>query len=201
MRMFSLLWAAAIVLSGCRSAPVTYYTLTPGDQAGSVGYGGGGRPVVKAVLVLRPFPMGIDTTQILIRTDDARLRVEESGRWVAPFGEEVTGALVDALRRQYGIVVLESARHGDGVVPRIDLTVRKFDAVEGSSVTLVVDWTVANPAHEQGGALSCQSAFTERAGATVDGVVAAGQAAVLRLARVVGAAIEASASGATPVCQ
>jgi len=201
MRMFPfmcVMLAAAIGLCGCRSAPITYYTLTPWDHTGATA--DGGRPVVKAILVLRAFPAGIDTTQILIRTDDARFRVEESGRWVAPFGEEVTGALVDALRRQYGIIVLESARRNDGPVPRIDLTVRKFDAVEGSSVTLATDWALSNPGHEQGGSLSCQSVFTEPAAATVDGVVEAGQAAVLRLAHVLGAAIEASSAGAMPAC-
>jgi len=191
------------VMCGCRSAPITYYTLTPADRSGATAESG--RPAVKAILVLRSLPVGLDTTQILIRTDDTRFRVEEGGRWVAPLGDELRGALVDALRHQYGIIVLDSSRHNDAPVPRIDLTVRKFDVAEswpttGSSITLAVDWAFSNPGHDSSSSLSCQAEFTQAAAGTVGGVVAAGQAAVLRLSRTLGAAIEASSNGATPIC-
>ena len=201
MRFLSLLGAmlSILALCGCQSAPLTYYTLTPADRGGTTAESG--RPAVKATLVLRSLPAGIDTTQILIRTDDTRLRVEEGGRWVAPLGDELRGALVDALRHQYGIIVLDSVRHNDAPVPRIDLTVRKFDVAEGSSVTLAVDWTLSNPGHEAASAsLSCQAEFRETSAGTVSGVVAAGQAAVLKLSHALGGAIEASSNGTTPKC-
>ena len=201
MRLVPLHCAMLLTLfmCGCRSTPITYYTLTPAPRADATAESS--RPPIKAILVLRSLPVGIDTTQILIRTDDTRFRVEEGGRWVAPLGDELRGALVDALRHQYGIIVLDSARHNDTPVPKIDLTVRKFDVAEGSSVTLVVDWTLSNPGHESASAsLSCQAEFRETAAGTVSGVVAAGQAAVLKLSHALGAAIEASSSGATPIC-
>jgi uncharacterized protein len=200
MRLLPLLCVmlSIFAMCGCRSAPITYYTLTPADRGGTTAESG--RPTIKAILVLRSLPAGIDTTQILIRTDDTRFRVEESGRWVAPLGDELRGALVDALRHQYGIVVLDNARHNDGPVPRIDLTVRKFDVAEGSSITLAVDWALANPGHEPSSSLSCQAEFTQTSAGTVSGVVAAGQGAVLKLSRVLGAAIEASSKGAAPIC-
>ena len=201
MRFLPLPWVVLSILAlcGCRSAPMTYYTLTPADRGGTTTESA--RPAVKAILVLRSLPVGIDTTQILIRTDDTRFRVEEGGRWVAPLGDELRGALVDALRHQYGIIVLDSARHNDTPVPRIDVTVRKFDVAAGSSVTLAVDWTLSNPGHEAASAsLSCQAEFKETAAGTVSGVVAAGQAAVLKLSHALGAAIEASSNGATPIC-
>ena len=200
MRFLAWLCAMGSILAlcGCQSAPITYYTLTPADHSGTTA--GDGRPAIKAILVLRNLPAGIDTTQILIRTDDTRFRVEESGRWVAPLGDELRGALVDALRRQYDITVLESARHGDAPVPRIDLTVRKFDFVEGTSITLAVDWVLSSPGHEPGSSLSCQAEFRETSAGTVSGVVGAGQAAVLKLSRALGAAIEASSKGAAPIC-
>ena len=189
---------AIVALSGCRSAPMIYYTLTPADRSGTTAESG--RPPLTATLVLRSLPTGIDTTQILIRTDDTRFRVEEGGRWVAPLGEELRGALIDALRHQYGIIVLDSVRHNDTPVPRIDLTVRKFDVAEGESITLAVDWTLLNTGHEPASSLSCQAEFKETSASTVSGVVAAAQAAVVKLSRALGAAIEASSNGATPIC-
>ena len=200
MRFLPLLCVtlASLAVCGCRSAPMTYYTLTPADRSGTTAENA--RPAIKAILVLRSLPVGIDTTQILIRTDDTRLRVEEGGRWVSTLGEELRGALVDALRHQYGIIVLDAARHNDTPVPRIDLTVRKFDVAEGSSITLAVDWALSNTGHDPGSSLSCQAEFRETSAGTVSGVVAAGQAAVLKLSRALGAAIEASSNGATPIC-
>jgi uncharacterized protein len=200
MRLLPLLsvMLSIFVMCGCRSAPITYYTLTPADRSSTTAKSG--RPATKAILVLRSLPLGLDTTQILIRTDDTRFRVEEGGRWVAPLGDELRGALVDALRHQYGIIVLDSARHSDAPVPRIDLTVRKFDVAEGSSITLAVDWALSNAGHEQSSLLSCQAEFTQAAAGTVSGAVVAGQAAVLQLSRVLGAAIEASSNGAAPIC-
>jgi uncharacterized lipoprotein YmbA len=186
------------LMCGCRSTPITYYTLTPADRSGATAESG--RPAVKAILVLRSLPAGIDTTQILIRTDDTRFRIEEGGRWVAPLGDELRGALVDALRYQYGIVVVDSVRHNDAPVPRIDLKVRKFDVAEGSTITLAVDWALSNPGHEPSSSLSCQTEFKETSTDTVSGVVAAGQAAVLKLSRALGGAMEASSNGATPTC-
>ena len=197
MRLFVVVLSLC-ALFGCRSAPITYYTLTPADRSGTTAESG--RPIREAILVLRPLSAGIDTTQILIRTDDTRFRVEEGGRWVAPLGDELRGALVDALRHQYGIIVLDSARHNDTPVPRIDLTVRKFDVAEGSSITLAADWTLSNPGREPRSSLSCQAEFRETSAGTVSGVVAAGQAAVLKLSHTLGAAIEASSHGATPIC-
>ena len=189
---------AIFALCGCRSAPITYYTLTPADHSGTPAESG--RPAIKAILVVRNLPTGVDTTQILIRTDDTRFRVEESGRWVAPLGDELRGALVDALRHQYGIIVLDSARHNDAPVPRVDLTVRKFDVAEGSSITLAVDWLLTKPGPEPRISWNCQAEFTEASAVTLSGVAAAGQAAVLKLSRVLGAAIEASSTGAAPTC-
>ena len=193
---------AILALCGCRSAPITYYTLTPADRSGTAAESG---PAIKAILVLRSLPAGIDTTQILVRTDDTELHVEELGRWVAPLGDELRGALVDALRHQYGIIVLDSPRHNDAPVPRIDLTVRRFDIAEGrpitgSSVTLAVDWALSNPGHEPGASLNCQAEFRETSPGTVSGVVTAGQAAVLKLSRVLGTAIDATSKGAVPIC-
>jgi uncharacterized protein len=187
-----------LALCGCRSAPIAYYTLTPESRSGSTVENS--RPVLRTALVLRSLPVGIDSTQIMVRTDDARERVEEGGRWAAPLGDELRDALVDALRHQSGIIVMDGARHQDAPMSRIDLTVLGFDIVEGGSVTLAVDWMIADSKPGSGPSLSCQAEFTERSTASLGGAVSAGQATVLKLARVLGSAVQAVSNGATPTC-
>lgn len=200
MRRVLLICAVTGILGvcGCRSTPIVYYTLTPANRGdGGAGSGRAGRTTL---LVLRSVPAGIDTTQMLIRTDDARVRVEESSRWVAPLGEELRDALADALRHQYGIIVVDGVRSQNKPVPRIDLTVRRFDIVEGGSVTLAVDWMIADSGSGTSASLSCQSEFTENSTATLGGAVSSAQAAALKLARVLGSAVEAVSDGGTPTC-
>jgi uncharacterized protein len=188
----------AVLLAGCKSAPMTYYTLTPADRA-ATNDGNAGRPV-QAILVMRPVPAEIDTLQIVIRTDDKRIRVEENARWSAPFADEVRAALIDALRRQSGIQISTSSLRSDSPLPRIDLTLQKYDAMEGSSVSVVADWTLFTPKSQPNPALVCQSVLKESAHGGMDDLVSASQRVFARLAQDIGAAIQANTAGDTPGC-
>jgi uncharacterized lipoprotein YmbA len=201
MKLLSLAFAlsAALWLAGCRSAPVSYYTLTPADVSTSPGQDA--LPLVKVVLLLHPVPAEIDTTRIIVRGNDTQMRIEEGAQWTTPFADEFKGALVEALRRRFGLLVLTGARSNDTTVPRIDLALHRFEAVEGSSVAIAVDWSLAMPGKPRSDSLSCQRVVTARATGGLDGVAAAAQSAILQLADQMGAAVRVAVTGTTPVCQ
>jgi uncharacterized lipoprotein YmbA len=190
--------SAAMLLVSCKSVPMRYYTLTPADRAAA----GDGNPQspVTAILVMHPVPGAIDTTQLLIRADDTQMRVEENARWVAPFADEVKAAFIDSLRRRSGILVLATTGASSTQSPRIVLNLQKFDAIEGSTVSIVADWSVTMPGEGRTRSVSCLSVFSTKAPGALDGVVAASQAAVMRLADDVASAVKALAAGAPPPC-
>ncbi len=187
-----------LCLGGCRSAPAVYYTLVPPERVANPS--SNTPPAARVVLVMRPVPVEIDTTRILVRAADSAMRVAEAGLWTSPFADEVKAALGDGLRQRFGMLVVTDVRPGDVTLPRIDLTLHKFDAIEGTAVSIVAAWSLSMPRNSGTDRLSCQSVLTVRAGGGVDGVVAASQTAILELADAIGTAVRAASAGATPAC-
>jgi uncharacterized protein len=181
-----------ILMAGCSSAPVTFYTLTPAEPITAAA--SQAQPSGKVILVIRPAPAEIDSTRILVRTGQNSMRVTELAEWTSPFADEVRAALTDALRRRFGMLVLSEARPNEGQLSRVDLTLHKFEAVEGVMVSLVADWSVTAPGNPQSGPLRCQSVLSAKPTAGIDGVVAASQSAILQLADQIGAAVQAGAT-------
>jgi uncharacterized protein len=180
-----------ILMVGCRSAPVTYYTLTPAEPVTTAEVQA--QPSVKVILVVRPAPAEIDSTRILVRTGQTSMRVTELGEWTSPFADQVKAALTDALRRKFDMLVLTEAHPSETQLSRVDLTLHKFEAVEGVMVSLVAGWSVTQPGNPQNGPLRCQSVLSAKPTAGIDGVVAASQSVILQLADQIGAAVQAGA--------
>ncbi len=190
-------FAAAGFAAGCASPPMKYYTLSPAQWVAT----GSSQQTSRAVVAVRSVPAGLDTAALVIRRDDTQVELAEGARWTAPFADEVREALNEALRREYGIAVVDISPSHAPPLPRVDVSVRKFDAAVGDSVSLIADWTVtyqtpAGPEH-----LVCSSLLKEAAGIGLDGVVKASQTLVIRLAHDVGGAIAASAGNKSPGCR
>jgi uncharacterized protein len=191
--------AAAGLAAGCASPPMKYYTLSPAQWVAT----GSSQRTLQAVVAVRSVPAGLDTAALVVRRGDTQVELAEGARWTAPFADEVREALNEALRREYGIAVVDNSPSHAAPLPRVDVSVRKFDAAVGDSVSLIADWTVtwqasegAPPVH-----LACRSLLKEGAGVGLDGVVKAGQALVSRVAHDVGGAVAAIAGNRSPECR
>jgi uncharacterized lipoprotein YmbA len=189
--------AAAGLAAGCASPPMKYYTLSPAQWVAT----GSSQQTLRAVVAVRSVPAGLDTAALVVRRGDTQVELAEGARWTAPFADEVREALNEALRREYGIAVVDISPSHAPPLPRVDVSVRKFDAAVGDSVSLIADWTVtwqapAGPEH-----LVCSSLLKEAAGVGLDGVIKASQALVVRLAHDVGGAVAATAANKAPECR
>jgi uncharacterized lipoprotein YmbA len=147
-------------------------------------------------------PAGLDTAELVVRRDDTHVELAEGARWTAPFADEVREALNEALRREYGIAGVDSSPSHSPPLPRVEVSLRKFDAAVGDSVSLIADWTLTYqvtegpPEH-----LVCRSLFKESAGVGLDGVVRASQTLIIDLAHDVGGAVTAVAANKPPGCR
>src|SRR3984957_1945961 len=188
---------AAGFSSGCTSPPIKYYTLSPAQWVAT----GSSQQTLRAVVAVRSVPAGLDTAALVVRRGDTQVELAEGARWTAPFADEVREALNEALRREYGIAVVDISPSHAPPLPRVDVSVRKFDAAVGDSVSLIADWTVTYQAPAGPEHLVCSSLLKEAAGVGLDGVVKASQALVVRLAHDVGGAVTATAANKAPECR
>src|SRR5580698_8123945 len=172
MRIVVVLLAglAAGFASGCTSPPIKYYTLSPAQWVAT----GSSQQAVRAVVAVRSVPAGLDTAELVVRRDDTHVELAEGARWTAPFADEVREALNEALRREYGIAGVDSSPSHSPPLTRVEVSLRKFDAAVGDSVSLIADWTLTYQATEGPPEhLVCRSLFKESAGVGVEGAVKA----------------------------
>ncbi|WP_183005078.1 membrane integrity-associated transporter subunit PqiC [Achromobacter sp. UMC71] len=186
--------ALAALLAGCASSPpVHYYTLQgPSPQAPAV-------PRAAAPFLIDVQGVNVaaqaDQPQLMVRTGDGSVSALYSERWTSPLGDEIRGALSDALKHDLGALDVQVVKPGPTApVWRVQTDVQRFDLVSGSMAQLDVTWRV-RPVNLKGAGLLCRSVVTEKVSeAGVPALITAQQRAVVALAGAMASAIR----GQTP---
>ena len=192
--------ALATLLAGCASSPpVHYYTLQgPTPQAPAV-------PRAAAPFLIDVQSVNVvaqaDQPQLMVRTGDGSVSALYSERWSSPLGDEIRGALSDALKHDLGALDVQVVKPGPTApVWRVQTDVQRFDLVSGRMAQLDATWRV-RPVNLKGAGLLCRSVVTENLSgeaatpaAGVPALVAAQQRAVAALAGAMASAIR----GQTP---
>lgn len=193
-RMALSILALSSALAACGSSPpVHYYTLQrPADQAPA-------GPAAPAPFLIEVLPVSISTQadqpQLMVRTGDGSVSALYSERWSSPLGDEIRGALSDALKRELGALDVQVVRPGpEAAVWRVQTDVQRFELVSGSMAQLDATWRV-RPVNMKGVGMLCRSVVTESVSDTaVPSLIAAQQRAVANLAGAMASAIR----GQTP---
>jgi len=189
MRTVLSLLVAGAALAGCGSSPpVHYYTLqgpaapAPASAAAPAGF----------LIEVQPVSLSTqaDQPQLMVRTGDGSVSALYSERWSSPLGDELRGALSDALKRELGALDVQAVKPGPGEpVWRVQTDVQRFDLVSGSMAQLDATWRV-RPVNMKGTGLLCRSLVTEPVSeAGVPALIAAQQRAVVSLAGVMASAM------------
>jgi hypothetical protein len=188
--------AAALTLAACSTAPpaVRLYTLMPAEPEAHAAPAG----TTAIALSLDPLrvPPPVDQPQWLVRLADESLVVLEQERWVAPLGEELRQALMEALAARWGVVDARGLPPGGPPPVRVGLEIRRFDSLPGREARIEAAWTLASPA----ASLRCEALFREAAGAGMPALAAAHRRAVGRLADAIGASLRPTARGGAATC-
>lgn len=193
MRTVLSLLVAGAALAGCGSSPpVHYYTLQgPAAPAPAA--------AAPAAFLIEVQPVSLSTQadqpQLMVRTGDGSVSALYSERWSSPLGDELRGALSDALKRELGALDVQMVKPGPGAaVWRVQTDVQRFELVSGSMAQLDATWRV-RPVNTQGTGLICRSVVTENVSeAGVPALIAAQQRAVVSLAGAMASAMR----GQTP---
>ena len=194
LRPLLSLLALSAALAGCgASAPVHYHTLqAPAAQAPAAG-------VAPASFLIEVQPVNISTQadqpQLMVRSGEGSLAALYSERWSSPLGDELRGALSDALKRELGALDVQLVKPGPGAaVWRVQTDVQRFELEPGRMAQMDATWRV-RPVNMKGSGLLCRSVVTEPVREEgVPAMIAAQQRAVVSLAGAMASAIR----GQTP---
>jgi hypothetical protein len=189
---------AAALLAGCASRPRTdFHTLMepPSVQVA------GARAATLAFRIESPVrvPAQVDQPQLVLRSADGGVQVQEYQRWVAPLSEEWRDALADRLVRRLGAVDASRVPAPAGLARydlRLDL--QRFDSEPGGAAVQQAAWSVLKP--QAGVLLSCVTTVSGPAGADIPAAVTAQRQLTQRLADGIGDALAAMQAGRAAAC-
>jgi uncharacterized lipoprotein YmbA len=156
--------AAVMLLSACRSDPISFHTLTPAQP----GHARNGSDIaIEGITV----PPQVDRPQIVIRQGDSGLAILETEWWGASLADELRSALVDQLSNAAG---------QQRMSVRVD--VQRFDSIPGQYALIDVKWRLRPLGATDSALLTCRSVLQTPSGPSIDELVTAQQNNVKRLA-------------------
>ena len=186
-----------LLLAGCASAPLHYYTL--------VAPAGGSEPVAAASPLsfeLMPVnvPAQVDQPQLVVREGGQGVALLGSERWIAPLADEVRGALSADLVRQLHGADLSGMAAGEKPRLRIKLDVRRFDSAPGAYALIDAARSVRAAAGDSPAALACTTRVREAVGPGYPALVQGHQRAIAQIAAQIATAARALADGQKAAC-
>jgi uncharacterized lipoprotein YmbA len=177
-----LAMGAALVLGGCASAPLHYYTLMAPAAPQAAAPGAADGAVLPFELLPVSVPAQVDQPQLVVREGGQGVALLEGERWIAPLGSEVRDALSADLARELHSEDASGLPDNNKPLLRIKLDLRRFDSQPGSYALIAGSWSVRVLHAPQGGARTCTSRISESVGAGYNALVQGHQHAIAALA-------------------
>ena len=131
---------AAALLSGCKSPPTSFYTLSPDASIERSSDALTGAVVVGPVTV----PDLVDRPQIVTRVSDNEVALNEFARWGEPIRSGVATTIAADLARLLGSdhVSVSSQTVAGTESWRVRVDIVRFDSMPGDAVAIDALWTV-----------------------------------------------------------
>jgi len=197
--------AALMVLGGCASAPVRFYSLAaPGQPAAPAAATVGGKSPMFVEFAPLALPQRLARPQLVVRKADAetsaRVEVLEDYRWASSFQYELRDALANRVAGQLGAInSTVSGRPPDQPAWRIFLQVQSFDAVLDRRIDVDLNWSVRRT---DGGADAsiCRWSGSEQLAPGMDALAQGAQRLTERAADAIARQLAALAAGTGPGC-
>ncbi len=143
-RLAGAMLAMSIGMLGACSTPVQerYFVLSPDDVSGPSGNG------MTAVMGIGPItiPSHLDRSQIVTRSSDNRLVINQFDRWAEPLDENIQRVLIENLDRRLHPQRIETFpwNSRDGVVWQIVVDIGGFERQPDGSVQISARWKIVN---------------------------------------------------------
>jgi uncharacterized protein len=200
-----LLLLAALIglvpgIYSCRNAPppIVYYTLDPLPQSDTPVPPPVEQPALRIGVGPIDLPTYLDRPQIVTRSGEYTLAINDFDRWAGPLDEEIQRMLLNSLEEALpGAEVLAfpwDRMHEP--THQVRLTIQRFDGQEGDSVHLRGTWHLINRTNPEKNLTSAFEITEAVSAKTMRAVVAAQNRALAALAgQIVGALCSVTESG------
>jgi uncharacterized lipoprotein YmbA len=133
---------AAIVTTGCSTAPARFYSLASTSTAD-------GTPSTPAAVMVGPvtIPASVDQPEFVVQVAPNRVEVDEFNRWVSPLNDSIARAVAGDLVVLLGTPDVASAQLANFAPDyRVTIDVQRFESVQGQAATVEAIWTVRKTA-------------------------------------------------------
>jgi uncharacterized lipoprotein YmbA len=202
MRPHHLALMLGLVLAGCASAPLHYYTLVApaGEPDGGSGPTAAANSPLSFELMPVNVPAQVDQPQLVVREGGQGVALLGSERWIAPLADEVRSALSADLVRQLHGADLSGMAAGDKPRLRIKLDVRRFDSAPGAYTLIDAAWSVRAASGHPPATLACTTRVRETVGPGYPALVQGHQRAIAQIAARIATAARALAEGQKAAC-
>jgi uncharacterized lipoprotein YmbA len=176
-----------LLCAGCSlSTPsASFYTLS------STAVPANGNSKLAVGVTLTEFPEALDRPQIMLRTGENRLDIEELHRWAGPLEQQLLQVLTENLVRLTGSQRIARFPWEKGFIPdrQLSVAILRFDGAPSGSALLQVRWSLSDA---EGQLLHITTATRqEPTGATIESLVAAQSRLVAGLAEEIAEALNA----------
>lgn len=152
-------------LLGCSTTPpAAFYTLSPGLAAPATAL-----PLTLG-LTLSEFPEALDRPQLMLRTGENRLDIQELHRWAAPLEGQVQRVLRENLATTGARVETYPWPRDFAPERQIRLAITRFDGRPGATADLAARWSLT--AADGTPLLSRTATYSEPAGESIETLVA-----------------------------
>lgn len=193
--------AAAWLAAGCAGTPERYYTLAAPAAASAPTPAPAAAPQLAIELTPVAMPERLARPQMVVRRrgDAAEVSVLEQQRWASSFEVELRDALGAGIASRLGAV--DATRGGPPAASlwRIDVQLRRFDAVQDTRIDAAFGWTVRRAEGERSAV--CEWSASEPVGAGFESLAQGAQRVTAGVAAAVArhvAALQADPAAGCP---
>ena len=139
-----------LLLEGCATAPSTFYTLTSTLPAAERSASLSDKDLAVGIGPVR-FPEFLDRPQVVSRTGDNRLLIDEFNRWGGSLQDDFLRVLGENLGQLLGTsrILIEPAEGQFPLDFRVVADVLSFEGTPGGDVLFKVRWVVLDPYMDQ----------------------------------------------------
>jgi uncharacterized protein len=188
-QLIGVLLAAA--LSGCASAPSSFYRLASSAAPD-------GSPPLRTTVIVEPVlvPAAVDQPQLVVQVTPNRVEVEEFDRWDAPLTESIARAVAGDLSVILSCPDVVTAPMADfKPAYTVTINIQRFESVKNEGALVDAVWVVRNAAGKtRSGRTTAKEALQ---GEGFDALAAAHSRAIAKLSQDIATAIRTSAGEAT----